>query len=73
MINPWAEIAKMKKDFPINSMVMVNEDVEGIGGMILKVTGYFIEEGIIELTGANGREFELYPEEIEPYFESQVC
>jgi hypothetical protein len=77
MINPWADLAKMKRDFPLGVLVVVDDDVEDgdddIGGMILKVTDYLIEEGMIELTGENGREFLLYPEEIARHYENQVC
>jgi len=77
MINPWADLAKMKRDFPIGVLVVVDEDVtdgaDDIGGMILKVIGYEIEQGWLELVSENGREFVLYPDEITRHYESQVC
>jgi hypothetical protein len=59
-------------------VVVVDDDVtdglDEIGGMILKVIGYDIEEGWLELTNANGsREYNLYPDEIARHYEEQVC
>jgi len=77
MHNLWADLAKMKRDFPIDSLVVIDDDVqqdgEDISGMIAKVGGYLIEEGMLYLFTETGREFAIYPEEASPHFANQVC
>lgn len=79
MTNLWAEIARMKREFPIGSQVIINEDVEEIywgeevGGRLAEVTAYDIEEGMLELVTETGKEIALYPDEVQRYFPNQVC
>jgi len=77
--NVWAELSELKKDFPLGSKVLIKEEVEDdhwgleIGGKLAEVVGYDIYEGMIELITETGLPISLYCDEIELYFESQVC
>lgn len=79
MINLWADLAKMRRDFPIGSEVIIDEDIEEVywdeevGGKIAQVTGYDIEEGLLELVTEAGKEIALYPDEVERHYPSQIC
>lgn len=84
MTNIWVDFAAMKRDFPINSKILINEDVEEaywgeeVGGQVAMVFGYGIampipEVGMLQVVTAIGKEYAIFPDECELYFESQVC
>lgn len=79
MINVWADLAKMKRDFPIGHLIIIVEATNGSNywedhiGRIAKVEGYAIEEGMLYAVFENGMEIAIFPDEAELYFASQVC
>ena len=79
MINCWADLAKMRRDFPINSTIVIDEGVEEtywgeeVGGKMAKVTGYIIPDGMLEVVTETGKEIEIYPSDATLYIEPQMC
>ena len=78
--NVWAYLSNMKKEFPIGLTIEVDDDViqnfywdYGTTSRLVKVIGYVIEEGMLIVANSAGIEFSVYPEEVEHYFEPQVC
>jgi hypothetical protein len=80
MFNVWSYLSKMKKEFPLGCKVEVDEETimnfywdYGTTSRVAKVIDYVLEEGMLVVVNAAGLEFSVYPDEVEPYFEPQVC
>lgn len=55
-MNIWIKSAKIKNDFPIDSIAIVEDT-------FVQVIGYLLQEGMIQVMNAMGKEFDVYPEE----------